>query len=155
MTQLIKLAVLLVLLSPTLFVSGSGFIRPIQKFDEFGDIKCEDEMARLDNFAIQLQQDPQAKGVIIFFGGKIFRGRLPKRGEAEARAARLKPYLVGRRGIPTKQVTVINGGYADGWLAQLWVVPPGASMPTPPPVSVTELMFRKGKVNPRDYRCRI
>ena len=156
MSWLVKLAILVVLLSPTLFVRGSGLIRPIQKFDEFGDIKCEDEMARLDNFAIQLQHEPQAKGVIIFFGGKTFRGKLPKRGEAEARAARLKPYLVRRRGIPTNQVIVINGGYAEEWLAELWVVPPGASMPTSfATVPVTEIKFRKGKANPRFYRCRI
>ena len=156
MSRLIQLIILVVLLSPTLFVRGSGFIRPFQKFDEFGDIKCEDEMARLDNFAIQLQHEPQAKGVIIFYGGKTFRGKLPKRGEAEARAARLKPYLVGRRGIPTNQVIVINGGYAEEWRAELWVVPPGASMPSGyTPVSVTEIKFRKSKANPRDYRCRI
>jgi hypothetical protein len=156
MSRLAKLAILLVLLSPTLFVRGSGFIRPIQKFDEFGDIKCEDEMARLDNFAIQLQQEPQAKGVIIFFGGKTFRGKLPKRGEAEARAARLKPYLVGRRGIPNGQVIVINGGYAEEWRAELWVVAPGANMPTSiARIPDTEIKFRKGKANARDYRCRI
>jgi hypothetical protein len=129
---------------------------PIRKFDEFGDIKCEDEYARLDNFAIQLQHEPQARGVIIFYGGKTFRGKLPKRGEAEARAARLKPYLVGRRGIPSNQVIVINGGYAEEWLAQFWVVPSGASMPnSSASVSVNKIKFRKGKANPRDYRCRI
>lgn len=63
-------------------------------FDSFGDINCEDEMARLDNFAVALQNDPSSKGLIVFYGGRRFRGRLPKRGEAEARAARLKPYLV-------------------------------------------------------------
>src|SRR6266478_4487435 len=130
MSRLIQLVVLVVLLSPTLFVRGSAPMSPIRKFDEFGDIKCEDEYARLDNFAIQLQHEPQAKGVIIFYGGKTFRGKLPKRGEAEARAARLKPYLVRRRGIPTNRVIVINGGYAEEWSAQLWIVPPGASMPT-------------------------
>src|SRR5882672_1687920 len=118
MSRLIQLVVLVVLLSPTLFVRGSAPATPISKFDEFGDIRCEDEYARLDNFAIQLQHEPQAKGVIIFYGGKTFRGRLPKRGEAEARAARLKPYLVRRRGIPASQVIVINGGYEEEWLAQ-------------------------------------
>jgi len=156
MTRLVKLAILIVLLSPTLFVRGSGLTSPIRKFDEFGDIKCEDEMARLDNFAIQLQHEPQARGVIIFYGGKTFRGKLPKRGEAEARAARLKPYLVGRRGIPTKQVIVINGGYAEEWRADLWIVPPGASTPgSVTIIPMSEIKFRKGKVNPRDYQCRI
>ena len=156
MPWLIKLAMLSVLISPTFFSKGSGGITHLQKFDEFSDLNCEGEMARLDNFAIQLQNQPEAKGVIIFFGGKTFRGRLPKRGEAEARAARLKPYLVRRRGIPTTQVIVINGGYAEEWRVELWIIPPGASLPTPfTTVPVTEIKFRKGKANPRDYRCQI
>src|SRR6266545_523697 len=113
-------------------------------FDEFGDIKCEDEMARLDNFAIELQNYPTAKGLIIFYGGRRFRGRLPKRGEAAARAARLKPYLVQRRGIPANQVIVIDGGYSEDWHVELWIVPPGATMPEPnPTVSAKEIKFRK------------
>ena len=154
MSQLFKVPILILLLSPTLFVRGSGQAGIFDKLDRFGDIKCEDEYARLDNFAIQLQHEPQAKGVIIFYGGKTFRGRLPKRGEAEARAARLKPYLVRRRGIPASQVIVINGGYAEEWTAQLWIVPPGASMPTgDSSVQIKKIRFRKGKPNPRDFRC--
>src|SRR5438105_10540785 len=145
MSQMGKLAVLVFLLSPTVFLRGSGLISPWRKFDEFGDIKCEDEMARLDNFAIQLQHEPQARGVIIFYGGKTFRGKLPQRGEAEARAARLKPYLVQRRGIPANQIIVISGGYDEEWRAALWIVPPGASMPSGyASVSVKEIKFRKG-----------
>ena len=49
-----------------------------RKFDEFGDINCESEMARLDNFAVQLQNEPAMKGIIVFYGGRRFRGRLPK-----------------------------------------------------------------------------
>ena len=137
-------------------VTGSAALAPISKFDEFGDIKCEDEMAHLDNFAVHLQNGPANKGVIIFYGGRRFRGRLPKRGEAAARAARLKPDLVRRRGIPTDQVIVIDGGYAEEWSVEVWVVPPGSSMPIPrPTIPVGEIKFRKGRANPRDYQCRI
>ena len=151
-----KVSILILLLSSMLFVRGSGQAGIFEGFDRFGDVKCEDEYARLDNFAIQLQNEPQAKCVIIFYGGKTFRGRLPKRGEAESRAARLKPYLVRRRGIPSSQIIVINGGYAEEWIAQLWIVPPGASMPTgDSAVQIKNIRFRKGKPNPRDFRCRV
>jgi hypothetical protein len=36
-----------------LSVDGSSS-RPISKFDDYGDVNCEDEWARLDNFAIAL-----------------------------------------------------------------------------------------------------
>ena len=129
---------------------------PIRKFDEFGDIACEDEMARLDNFAIHLLNEPSVKGLMIFYGGQRFRGRLPKRGEAATRAARLKPYLVQRRGVPSDQVIVIDGGYAKEWHVELWMVPAGASLVTPnPTVPADKIKFRKGKAHPRDFRCRI
>jgi hypothetical protein len=156
MFSLFKFSILVLLLSPMAFVRGSNQTGMFDRFDEFGDIRCEDEYARLDNFAIQLMQEPKSKGVIIFYGGKKFRGRLPKRGEAEARAARLKPYLVERRGIPAERIVVINGGYANEWSAQLWIVPPGLSMPAGDSASVIKKAhFRKGKPNLRDFRCRV
>jgi hypothetical protein len=117
----------------TLCSSGSAVSVPISPFDRFGDINCEDEMARLDNLAIHLRESPAAKAVITFYGGRRFRGRLPKPGKAAARAARMKPYLVSGRGIPEDQVIVIDGGYRDEWQVIIWVVPPGATYPTPDP----------------------
>ena len=67
--------------------AGSPVFEPTRPFDDFGDIKCEDEMARLDNFAIQLQNDPQSKGAIMVFTGKMAGAKWPRRGETEARAA--------------------------------------------------------------------
>lgn len=145
------------LLMIALAVGATGVAQtPSTKFDEFGDVNCEREMASLDNLNLQLQNQPGAKGVIIFYGGKTFRGKLPRRGEAAARAARLKPYLVQRRGVPADRITVIDGGYAEQWRAEIWIVPVGASMPAPnPSIPVQQIKFRKGKVTPRAYRCEI
>ena len=155
MFRLGKLTTVFVLLSLVLLVKASPFVNPNRNFDEVGDIGCESEMARLDNFAIHLQQEPTMKGVIIFYGGRV-RGRLPKRGEAAARAARLKPYLVDRRGIPADHVTVINGGYAKDWHVELWVIPLEMTPPDPrPTIPIEKVRFRKGKVRARDYRCQI
>jgi hypothetical protein len=149
LTSIVGLMLMLVALG----VSAQA--QDLRQLDEFAGTNCEDEMAHLDNFAIQLQQAPTMKGVIIFYGGRV-RGRLPKRGEAAARAARLKPYLVDRRGIPAERVTVINGGYAKEWHVELWIIPAEMTPPDPrPTVTAKEMRFRKGKVSPRDYRCRI
>jgi len=138
--------------------SGSVWASPQDstKFDELGDLNCESEMAHLDNLAVNLQSAPGNKAVIIFYGGRRFRGRLPLRGEAAARVARMKTYLVQRRGISSEQVIVIDGGYMEEWKAEIWLVPPGASMPTAQPtVPVEKIRFRKGKPNPRTYECQI
>ena len=148
---IVSILILLIGLHTTVTSSAD---QPIRKFDEFGDVNCEDEMARLDNFVLQLQNSPHAKGAIIYYGGKTFRGKLPRRGDAAARAARLKPYLVRRRGLPADRVIIINGGYAEEWHAELWVV--YAGMPTPDPArQFKPIKFRKGKAYPRDFRCQI
>jgi len=125
-----------------------------QKFDVFGDTKCEDEMARLDNITIQLQNRPDTKAVLVFFGGSMLGGKLPRRGDAAAGAARLKPYLVERRGIPFNRVMVFDGGYADAWHVEVWIVPSDFWFPPPKPViPESGVKFRKGRSNPRDFRC--
>ena len=83
--------------------------------DEFRDICREGEKARLDNLAIELQNNPEAHGYIIFYGGRRYPScwhsgrrygaRHPRFGEAEARAARMKPYLVNLRGFSPERIT--------------------------------------------------
>ena len=158
MSRPITLVILVFLISPMVFGNGPASLTTPRKFDEFGDLNCEDEMARLDNFALALQQAPEGKGVIIFYGGKTFRGRLPRRGDAVARAARIEPYLVRRRGLPSSRLVVINGGYLEHWLVEFWILPKEISTndfkPTPT-IPADQIRFRKGKATARDFRCRV
>jgi len=151
--KIVKSASIVLILAFSLTGATSDKMR---QFDEFGDINCEDEMARLDNFAVQLQNEPAAKGVLIFYGGRRFIGRLPKQGEAGARAARMKPYLVERRRISSERVIVIDGGYREEFQVVLWVIP--AEM-TPPEPSLTipakDIKFQKGKATARQFKCQI
>ncbi|MER3429188.1 MAG: hypothetical protein C4334_14065, partial [Pyrinomonas sp.] len=98
------------------------------KFDEYGNIAFNDEKARLDNFAIQLQNQPGAQGYIIAYGGR--RGRA---GEALRRAERAKDYLVNTRGIEAGRIVTVDGGYRETLTVELWIVPQGAEPPTPTP----------------------
>jgi hypothetical protein len=91
------------------------------KFDEYGDIKFNDEKARLDNYAIQLQNDPGAQGYIIAYGNC--------EGAAEARANRAKDYLVNTRGIDAGRLVTVDGGCRYELKVELWLVPTGATAP--------------------------
>ena len=114
---------------------------PTRAIDEYGDIPFEDEKARLDNFAIELQNYPQGKGHITCYGGRI--GRV---GEARRRCERAKKYLSGYRHIPAEQIMLVDGGYREDLTVVLWVVPPGATPPPPSPtVDAREVRFIKGK----------
>jgi hypothetical protein len=149
-----------------LLMCGSVYpigLSPEQLFDRFGDICCNDEKAHLDNFAVALQARPDSQGYIIFYGGRRQSypycnkpQRLQRRGEAQARATRLKPYLVNSRGIDQARVIMIDGGYRESWTAELWIVPQDASPPTPSPtVQPKDIRYRKGRVNKRFYECEV
>jgi hypothetical protein len=93
--------------------------KPIaRKFDEYGNIRFNDEKARLDNFAIQLQNEPQAQGEIIGYGSCG--------SEGQERANRAKDYLVNTRGIDAGRLVVVDGGCKPELKVELWVVPQGA-----------------------------
>jgi K319-like protein len=92
------------------------------KFDEYGNIRFNDEKARLDNYAIQLQNNPGSTGTIIVYGSCA--------GEAQQRGDRAKDYLVNTRGIEAGRITVVDGGCRADLTVQLWVVPQGATAPT-------------------------
>ena len=98
---------------------------PARKFDEYGNIRFNDEKARLDNYAIQLQNEPGSTAVIIVYGSC--------EGEAQQRGDRARDYLVNTRGIEAGRITVIDGGCRSELLVQLWIVPPGSHHLQPKP----------------------
>jgi hypothetical protein len=92
-----------------------------RKFDEYGDIRFNDEKARLDNYAIQLQNEPGSTGYIVVYGA-----RTGPAGQAQARADRAKEYLVNTRGIDAARITTIDGGCREELTVELWIAPQGA-----------------------------
>ena len=97
-----------------------------QKFDEYYDIARNDEKARLDNYAIQLQSEPGSQGYII-----VYPSRRARSNDAQTRAQRISDYLVNSRGIDSHRVVITMGPPREDWLFELWVVPEGAPPPTP------------------------
>ena len=91
-------------------VSGNCIATPIptQVFDRYGNIRWQDEQARLDNFAIFLMQNPSFIGYMF-----VWAGRRACHGEAQARAVRAKNYLVGFRKIADNRIVWQDEGYND------------------------------------------
>ena len=96
------------------------------KFDEYYDIARNDEKARLDNYAIELQQQPGSQGYVI-----VYPSRKGGSSAAQARAQRITDYLVNSRGLDSHRVVTIMGPTREDWLFELWVVPEGAPPPVP------------------------
>ncbi|MGI9107253.1 MAG: Ig-like domain-containing protein [Pyrinomonadaceae bacterium] len=99
-----------------------------QQFDTYGRIARNDEKARLDNFAVALQNDTSAQGYIITYGGR--RGVA---GEAQTRADFAKNYLVNSRGLDAGRLVTVDGGFREEATTELWLVPSGAPPPTASP----------------------
>ena len=128
--RLLKLAITLAALGPLLFcvheASAQDKPRPsARKFDEFGDILHSDLIARLDNFAIQIQQEPNVRGFII-----VYRSRRDLPGLSNRLALISKDYLTSSRGLPKERIVTVDGGAAACLTQELWIVEPGAA-PTP------------------------
>ena len=98
-------------------------------FDEFVTRTFDDDKARLDNFAIELQNKPDVQGYIIMYQGTDRASR--RRGDIDVLSRRTLDYLVKVRGIDPRRIVITKGGTRPQTTYQLWIVPPGAQPPVP------------------------
>jgi hypothetical protein len=120
-------------------VAGLPTITPVKRFDEFPSIAHDDDKARFDNLAIELQNNPGSTGYVIAYAGRNSRA-----GEADRMAKRAADYLTTTRGITRERLVTINGGYRESNSFELWVVPQGAEPPrATPTVSPDERRTRR------------
>jgi hypothetical protein len=102
--------------------------RPSRQFDVCCSCSFDDQKARLDNLAVELQADPTAMTYVIAYGG-----RTSRIGQADLLGARARDYLAANRGIDQSRITVINGGFREEDCVELWIIPSGATPPQPTP----------------------
>ncbi len=102
--------------------------RPSRQFDVCCSCSFDDQKARLDNLAVELQADPTTTTYVIAYGG-----RTSRIGQADLLSSRARDYLVSQRGIDQSRIVVINGGFREEDCVELWIVPSGATPPQPTP----------------------
>ena len=99
------------------------------RFDEFDSLAFDDDKARLDAFAIELQNNPDSQGYIILYQGT---DRVSRRSRnADNISKRTLDYLVKVRGVDPRRIVITNGGSRPKTRYELWVIPPGAQPPVP------------------------
>lgn len=114
-----------------------------QLVDRFGIIELEDEWARLDGFASLLRNDPKSNAYIVIYGGKI-----NKYGELQERPKRLVKYLVENRGIDSKRIKIVEGGFREKFAFELWISKSDKIFPPLSPTIKPEKVIFRGKMKP-------
>ena len=93
--------------------------------DEFGKLCSEDFMARADQFYIQLQNDPNAIGYIVFTGDREFEGR----NVYWVSAMTFWYPQTMRRDL--SRLVLVRGENQDYMKVEFWLVPAGSTPPKP------------------------
>lgn len=104
--------------------------------DEFGRIGDCDMGARLDNFIIQIENNPNSKAhIIIYDGHDVLPSEYGNKSRHIVRAKnRYVEYLTRTRGFAPELITIVDGGIREAQTTELWIVPEGV---TPPPPTKT------------------
>ncbi|HVF47722.1 MAG TPA: hypothetical protein VNA17_09170 [Pyrinomonadaceae bacterium] len=108
-----------------LFVPPSSFGQAeakAQLIDEFGDTNCDDILARVDNFFIQLHNSPGTNGVFSITGDS---SELVKMLDMEQT---LRTAVIQRRYNPAS-LTIRRGTSAKPLSVQFWLTPKNATAP--------------------------
>jgi hypothetical protein len=117
-------------------------------FDQFPSVAFDDDKARFDNLAIELQNSPDSTAYIF-----IYAGRTSRTGQADRLGRRSMDYLVMQRGVDVQRVVITNGGYRDTDFIEIWICPPGATPPQPTPtVQPSDVQPAPDRARPRRPR---
>lgn len=111
--------------------------------DKFGVIGLEGEWARLDAFAISLNNDPELLAYIVIYGGKT-----NKYGELKERPKPLVHYLINNRKIEPNRIKIIEGGFREKFEFELWTSHSEKMFPPLSPTVEPEKVIFRGKMRP-------
>lgn len=95
-----------------------------RKFDEFAELSRNDEKARLDNFFIDLQNDPTSTAHVI-----VYPAQGGKSGAVQTQTSHIIDYLVNSRGLDARRIVTKVGTPRGGMAVELWSCPQGATPP--------------------------
>jgi hypothetical protein len=89
-----------------------------RKFEELTKSESQKDKPKLDAFAEQLRAEDGAVAYLVSYAGRV-----SCRREALARASRVRNYLVSNGRIDSARIQIIDAGYHDDWVVELWIAP--------------------------------
>jgi len=92
------------------------------QIDEFGNISCDDFLARTDNFFLELQNHPTSQGYVLIYGNK---DDLRKKIVYEL----WTNGAIKFRNFDSERVIQVRGAETENIKIQFWRVPAGAEKP--------------------------
>jgi len=95
--------------------------------DQFEAKSADDDKARFDNCAIQVQNTPDAKLYVIIYPGTD-RASVT-RNTYDRLSKRTLDYLVKTRGVDPRNIQILKGSTRTRTAYEIWIVPAGAEPP--------------------------
>lgn len=92
--------------------------------DSFEGLAGSDIRGHLDNFLVDLQNNPTRKGYIIAYD---------RRSGKSGRSYKLVSDHLSFRKMDLSRITVVQGGFREESGLELWFIPPGGKLPLPNP----------------------
>lgn len=125
--------------NPRPSVQETGRDAIYSRFEEYDADTPQDKVQELlDAFAQLLKSNPPLKAFLISYGGKH-----SCRNEALQRARLATRYLSNTHGISSSRSAILDGGYREDWVMELWVGSLGATPPSPTrTISMKQVMIR-------------
>jgi hypothetical protein len=158
--------------------SVSAQKKEARQIDEFGIISCEDFEMRMSILLTELQNSPNSKIYVVYYGGRLRKenvwnvktGNLdkiklsyPHRQDGFNRAKSIPHYLTTEETYPAEirkslkdKIILIDGGFRQETMMEIWLVPKDAEPPkSNPNINEKDIKFRSKKpVRVPDYtRC--
>jgi len=123
------------------------------KWDEFSQISCAEELARLDSYADKLGKLADALAVVVVYAG----AHDTREGEVVARLFGIRDRLIHSNAIDRDRIIILNGGFRERLEIQLWILPSESRKDAPllinPELSSKDVHLKKAAIRKWKYNC--
>jgi hypothetical protein len=113
------------------YLESLGGKEEIRPYSRIGELFITDNGrigAALNILSVEMKDFPTVRGVIIFYRGKI-----AYENEIENWSKKIKRYLVRERKVKADRIVIIDGGFREKGMVEIYVVPNEAPLPEPRP----------------------